>query len=112
MIDCGLQIADSVVGKDSLIFVSSDDQEPQEWAVATYGARICTMNIHPVHVSKSILGGYESNDHSLLQNWVEMAVVAKSFAVVRIPSGFSDTAAHICSISLITIYTYNVAEKW
>ena len=112
MIDCALQIADSVLGKDSLIFVSSDDKEPKDWTLTTYGERIRVMDIHPVHVSNSIVGGRESNDHSFLQNWVEMAVVAQSYAVVRIPSGFSDTAAHMCSISPLTIYTYSVAEKW
>ena len=112
MIECALQIADSDLGKDSLVFVSSDDQEPKDWALTTYGERIRVMDIHPVHVSRGILRGYESNDHSFLQNWVEMAVVAQSYAVVRIPSGFSDTAAHMCSISPLTIYTYSVAEKW
>ena len=111
MIDCALRIADSVLGNHSLLLVSSDDQEPKDWAVATYGARIRILNFHPLHVGKQLRGSREHN-YAYLQNWVELAVMAQSRAIVRIPSGFSDTASHMCSMSPATVYTYNIADKW
>ena len=112
MIDCALRIADSVLGNHSLLLVSSDDQEPKDWAVATYGARIRILDNHPVHVSPPLLRVPGGTDNSFLQNWIELVVMAQSRAIVRIPSGFSDTASHMCSISPELLYTYSIADKW
>ena len=110
--DCALRIADSVLGNNSLLLVSSDDHEPKDWAVATYGARIRTLDNHPVHVSPRLLKAPGGTENSFLQNWIELAVMAQSHAIVRIPSGFSDTASHMCSMSPVTLYTYDIADKW
>ena len=112
MIDCALRIADSILGNHSLLLVSSDDQEPKDWAVATYGARIRIWDNHPVHVSCLWLTAASATENSLLQNWIELAVMAQSRAMVRIPSGFSDVASHMCSMSPEFFYTYSIADKW
>ena len=112
MIDCALRIADSVLGNHSLLLVSSDDQEPKDWAVATYGARIRIWDNYPVHVSRFWLTAASATENSLLQNWIELAVMAQSRAMVRIPSGFSDVASHMCSMSPEFFYTYSIADEW
>ena len=112
IIDCALRIADSVLGNHSLLLVSSDDQEPKDWAVATYGARIRIWDNYPVHVSRFWLTAASATENSLFQNWIELAVMAQSRAMVRIPSGFSDVASHMCSMSPELLYTYSIADKW
>ena len=111
MIDCALRIANSVLGNHSLLLVSSDDQEPKDWAVSTYGARIRTLNIHPVHVSLQFMTAAGTTDQSFLQNWIELAVMAQSHAIVKIPSGFSDVASHMCSMPSAALYTYSIANR-
>ena len=112
MIDCALRIADSVLGNHSLLLVSSDDQEPKDWAVAAYGARIRIWDNHPVHVAHFSLTAASATENALLQNWIELAVMAQSRAMVKIPSGFSDVASHMCSMSPELLYTYSIADKW
>ena len=56
--------------------------------------------------------GIESRSQAYFQNWIELAVMAQSRAIVRIPSGFSDVASHMCSMSPELLYTYSVDEKW
>ena len=112
MLDCTVDIANRFLGVESKIFVASDDQRPKEWAMETYGSRVTSLDIHPIHTNYPHWTGNGSIHQSYHDNWLEMSVMAQSYALVMIPSGFSDTAAHMCSVSPDNIYTYSVAEKW
>lgn len=103
MLEFALETADKSLGNGSLVLVSSDDQEPKNWATRTYGSRIRTLNIHPVHVSKTS----RATDNEYLQNWVELSILAQSYAIVRTRGGFSDVASHMCSINPHVYYTYS-----
>ena len=112
MLDCAIDIANRSLGMESKIFVASDDQQPKEWARKAYESRVATLDVHPIHIDNP----YWTKDGSVYQsyydNWLELSVMAQSHALVMIPSGFSSTAAHMCSMPPANIYTYSIAEKW
>ena len=114
IMDCAVSIADGRLGKGSPILVSSDEQQVKEWAEQTYGSRIRMLDVHPIHVNHPSWTGTSGSVHkSYFENWLEIAVMAHARAVVGTRSGFSNTAAHMCSTppAAIDIYTYSVAEK-
>ena len=112
MLDCAVNIANRSLGKESKIFVASDDQQPKDWAREVYGSRVATLDIHPIHIEHPYWTKDGSVHQSYYDNWLELSIMAQSHALVMIPSGFSDAAAHMCSISPANIYTYNIAKKW
>lgn len=112
MIDCAINIADSQLGNDSLILVSSDDQEPKTWAAKEYEARVRTLDIHPVHVgNEPILGIVKLDSKAFLQTWVELSVMSQALGIVSILSGFSEVAGHMGSINPVFLYFYHISEK-
>ena len=112
MLDCAVGIANHFLGVESKIFVVSDDQQPKQWAKEAYGSRVATLDVHPIHINYPHLTNDGNINQSYYSNWLELSVMAQSYALVMIPSGFSDTAAHMCSISPANIYIYSIAEKW
>lgn len=106
ILDFALEKADNSLGNESLVYVATDDQEPKDWITRTYGSRIRTLNIRPVHVSATSW----ATDSEYFQNWVELSILAQSYAIVRTKGGFSDVASHICSINPQVYYTYEKTE--
>ena len=113
MMDCAISFADSKLGNDSIILVSSDDQEPKSWALTEYKSRVKVLDIHPVHVgNKPILGDSASKtSDAFLHNWVELTIMSRSLSIVSIDSGFSEVASHMGSMNPLSLYFYKISES-
>ena len=57
MIECALDIAGSKFGRNSTIFIASDDQEPKSWAAAEYKSRT-NMTLHAGSANSTCLQSF------------------------------------------------------
>ena len=113
MIDCAINVSDSMFGENRTILVVSDDREPKNWAASEYKSRVTMMDIDPVHVAnKQILGGFKAKSRDkYLDTWLELSVMSQSSAIVSIDSGYSEVASHVGSLDPLSVYTYNLHKK-
>ena len=95
MVSFALKMANKSFGNENLIYVASDDQKPKDWITRTYGLRIRTLNVRPVHVTRTIT----ATDNEYFHNWIELSILAQSYSIVRTSGGFSDVASHMCSMN-------------
>ncbi|CAI8025514.1 hypothetical protein GBAR_LOCUS14735 [Geodia barretti] len=113
MMKCAVDVSDSRFGEGSRILVVSDDREPKIWAASEYGSRVTMLDIDPVHVAnKPTLGVFRSKSREVyLDTWVELSVMAESWAIVSIYSGYAEVASHMGSMDSHSVYIYDISQK-
>ena len=109
ILDCAVDLADKKFGKQSSLFLCADDAEPKQFALDLYGDRIKMLETHPTHVGRWLYqsGAGEGSDN-LLDNWVEMGVLAEAHTLVKFPSGFSAVASRFCALPPANKYTFGL----
>jgi hypothetical protein len=113
ILNCALNISDSKFGTNSTVLVVSDDREPKNWAAFVYKSRVTMLDIDPVHVANKLTLGFlkaRSRDE-YLDTWVELSVMAQSWGIVSIHSGYSEVASHMGPIDPLSVYTYDISLK-
>ena len=114
MIDCAINVSDSMFGENRTVLVVSDDREPKNWAASEYKSRVTMMDIDPVHVVARMLslGSFTTTSRAdYFNTWLELSVMSKSSAIVSIKSGYSETASHIGHMDPHSVYIYDLSKK-
>ena len=113
MMNCALNISNSKFGTNSRVLVVADDREPKNWAASEYKSRVTMLDIDPVHVAiKQTLGVLRARSREdYLDTWVELSVMAQSWAIVGIYSGYAEVASHMGSIDPTSLYFYDIPLK-
>jgi hypothetical protein len=113
MMNCAVGVSDSRFGEGSRILVVSDDREPKIWSASEYRSRVTMLDIDPVHVAnKRTLGVFRSKSREVyLDTWVELSVMAQSWAIVSIYSGYAEVASHMGSMDPHSVYIYDISQK-
>ena len=112
ILECAVDLADKKFGEQSSLFLCADDAEPKQFALDLYGDRIKMLDTHPTHVGRWLYGsGAGEGSDNLLDNWVEMGVLAEAHTLVKVPSGFSVVASQLCALPPANKFVYHLREK-
>ena len=100
ILKCAVNTADRLLGNDSLIFLACDSNMVKDLAHRRYGHRIRTLNNTLMHVDE--LPEHERPEdkrQAIISMWIDLLLLAESYAIVRTDSGFAILAGQLCSLA-------------
>ena len=99
ILECGVRTADRLLGNDSLIFLACDSIMVKDIAHRRYGQRIRTIHNKLMHVDRLPAGRKPEDERAaILTMWIDLILLAESYALVRTDSGFATLAGQMCPI--------------
>ena len=100
ILECAVRTADRLLGNDSLIFLACDSIKVKDIAQKRYGQRIRTLHKKLMHVDRLPAGRKpEEKRAAILAMWMDLILMAESYALVRTDSGFAILAGQLCSLA-------------
>ena len=129
-LDCATRLANSFLGKNSVIYLATDSYLVKKIATERYPSRIITLDIKLSHTalegntSSVIINEQVRTDHKLGHSldgtflddynalpWLEFVLLARSQSMLRGLSGFSAMASYYCPISASRVKLLNKCRK-
>ena len=100
ILQCAVRTADTFLGRESPIFLACDSNAVKEIARRRYGHRVRTLNTTLMHSDKLPEGRRPEDERAgILSMWIDLILLAESYALVHAKSGFAILAGQLCSLS-------------
>ena len=99
ILKCAVSTADRLLGNKSLIFLACDSNLVKDLAHRRYGHRFRTLNSILMHVDRLPESERpEDRRQAVLSMWIDLILLAESYAIVHTDSGFAVLAGQLCSL--------------